>query len=191
MSSTLVLNADRQPISLLPISTMDWRDAIRAVYVDSVTILREYDRWDVHSPSVTMTVPSVVMTKTYLHINRRVGWSDRHVFLRDRYRCQYCNEKFPERELTLDHVVPRKFGGKTNWTNIATACAPCNSARGCDTRIQPRTMPHEPTYWELLARRQESEIIVPHESWVEFITWPDDKIIVSGEKYKLRSRRAA
>lgn len=190
-ATTLVLNSDRQPISLLPISTMDWRDAIRAIYVDSVAIVREYEAWDVHSPSVTITVPSVVMAKQYIHVDRRVAWSVRHLFLRDRYRCQYCMQVFPERLLTIDHVIPKKFGGKTRWDNIVTACGPCNSTRGHDVRIQPKSEPHKPTYWELLARRMEYDLVIPHESWREFIHWPEDKIIVSREQYKLKTKHAA
>ena len=28
------------------------------------------------------------------------------------------------RDLTFDHVVPRRLGGRTSWENVATACAP-------------------------------------------------------------------
>ena len=32
--------------------------------------------------------------------------------------------------LTVDHVVPKSRGGKTNWTNIVVACKTCNLKKG-------------------------------------------------------------
>lgn len=192
-SHTLVLNADAAPISILPLSTMPWQDAIRAVYLESVTVLHEYDTWDVHSPSTTMSVPAVVMSRAYINVDRRMGWSDRYVFLRDRYTCQYCGHVFPENELTLDHVTPRKYGGKTGWDNIVSACSPCNSRRGCDASIRPMNMPVKPSYWELVSKRKEYPLIVPHASWGEYLNWPEEKLVISGKNYRknLRSDLAA
>jgi hypothetical protein len=40
------------------------------------------------------------------------------------------------RELNYDHVVPRKQGGQTTWTNIVTACYPCNENKAGRTPEQ-------------------------------------------------------
>ena len=31
--------------------------------------------------------------------------------------------------LTFDHVIPRSAGGRTEWSNIVTACRPCNGRK--------------------------------------------------------------
>ncbi len=32
--------------------------------------------------------------------------------------------------LTIDHVLPRHLGGLHIWTNVVTACSPCNHQKG-------------------------------------------------------------
>ena len=36
-------------------------------------------------------------------------------------------------ELTIDHVVPRSRGGRTNWTNCVLACVECNKRKSSRT----------------------------------------------------------
>ena len=60
----LVLNADFRPLSYFPLSTWNWQDAVKAVFLDRVSVLSEYDR-EVHSPSFTMRLPSVIALSFY------------------------------------------------------------------------------------------------------------------------------
>jgi 5-methylcytosine-specific restriction endonuclease McrA len=46
------------------------------------------------------------------------------IFNRDRHTCQYCGRE--ARDLTLDHVVPRRRGGEHKWENVVSACVGCN-----------------------------------------------------------------
>ena len=39
----LVLNADFRPLSYYPLSLWPWQDAIKAVFLDRVTIIAEYE----------------------------------------------------------------------------------------------------------------------------------------------------
>ena len=43
--------------------------------------------------------------------------------------CHYCGKKFPEEELTLDHIVPVARGGKSTRGNLVVCCRPCNQAK--------------------------------------------------------------
>ena len=43
--------------------------------------------------------------------------------------CHYCGKKFPESELTLDHVVPVARGGKSTRGNLVVSCRACNQAK--------------------------------------------------------------
>ena len=49
----LVLNADYRPLSYYPLSLWSWQDAIKAVFLDRVNIVAEYDH-AVSSPSFSM-----------------------------------------------------------------------------------------------------------------------------------------
>ena len=178
INEVLVLNADAMPVNLLPVTTLTWQDAIKAIWINSVRPVAYYEDWVVHSPSLEMRVPSVVMTQRYIHVGKSVGFNDNNIFLRDRYRCQYCGKQFHYNDLTWDHVIPKKYGGKSTWENIATSCSPCNSNRGANQKIQPFVKPYRPSYYELIDKLREFPIQVPHESWLEFLMWPEDNISV-------------
>ncbi len=182
---TLVLNTDLMPVNMLPLSTIKWQEAIKAVFLDTVSVIAEYEDWEVHSPSLTMRVPSVIMTKRYLHFQRKIAFTPEQIYLRDRYTCQYCRKAFPEHKLTMDHVVPRKHGGKTTWDNIATACGPCNFKKGSNKRIVPSVMPRKPTYYELLAIRKDFPLAIPCEQWIDYLDWPADNLFVAEKKKKI------
>ena len=53
----LVLNADYRPLSYFPLSLWSWQDTIKAVFLDRVNIVDEYERV-VRSPSFEMRLPS-------------------------------------------------------------------------------------------------------------------------------------
>lgn len=145
----LVLNADYRPISIFPLTRWDFEDTAKAVYLGRVCVVSEYDRV-MRSAHATYRPASVVALKEYVHLPDAVAFTRENIFLRDRFTCQYCGEVFRSRDLTFDHVVPRKDGGLTNWTNIATACGDCNSRKGHRRDIRPMRMPRVPTQREMI-----------------------------------------
>jgi 5-methylcytosine-specific restriction endonuclease McrA len=162
----LVLNADFRPLNYFPLSIMDWQTAIKNVYEGNLSIVAEYDRV-VRSPSVEMRLPSVVAMKSYVPIHKRVAFTRTNVFLRDRFRCQYCGAG--DATLTFDHVVPRSMGGETNWTNIVAACDPCNLRKGARHDMQPMKIPREPTSAELSALKRAFLPKVIHSTWLDYL----------------------
>src|ERR1700677_1869177 len=117
---TLVLNADMQPLSWGPLSVWSWQDALVAVLQDRVNRVIDYDA-EVHSAKRSFLIPSVVALKRF-HRRKKVAFTRYHVFLRDRFSCQYCGKTLPAKDLTFDHVVPRCKGGITSWANVVTCC---------------------------------------------------------------------
>ena len=85
----LVLNADFRPLSYYPLSLWSWQESVKAVFLDRVNIVSEYDRF-VRSPSFEMKLPSVVSLKTYVKPALYPAFTRFNVFLRDRFTCQYC-----------------------------------------------------------------------------------------------------
>ena len=168
---SLVLNADYTPLSYYPLSVWPWQTAIKAVFLDRVDIIASYDR-SVHSPSLDMKIPSVIALKQYVKPSEFPAFTRFNVFLRDRFACQYCGRT---ENLTFDHVVPRRLGGKTTWENIITACAPCNMKKGGRTPQQakmiPMVKPIRPTSWHL---QQHGRCFPPnylHETWRDWLYW--------------------
>ena len=176
MSDTLILNADGNPLSVVPLSVISWQTAIRLAYQEKVRVVQEYEDWEVSSPSVTWKVPSIVMCSDYVKWSREVKYNRTNVLLRDMFTCQLCGDKPPVSQLTLDHVLPRIHGGKTNWTNIITACKPCNHAKGSNKNIKPKVMPQKPNYYELCAKRMKFPITIRDENWLTFLAWPENLV---------------
>lgn len=170
----LVLNADYRPLSYFPLSLWSWQDAIKAVFLERVNILEEYDRV-VHSPSFEMKLPSVVSLKTYIKPARNPAFTRFNLFLRDRFACQYCGDG---EDLTFDHVIPRSRGGRTTWENVVTACAPCNLLKGgrlpAQIGMHPKHRPHRPTINELRSNGRKFPPNYLHESWADYLYWDSE-----------------
>ncbi|MEY3664690.1 MAG: hypothetical protein RLZZ153_872 [Pseudomonadota bacterium] len=52
------------------------------------------------------------------------------LFARDRMMCAYCGGRFRAADLTAEHVLPQSRGGSNRWTNLVSACRPCNHRKG-------------------------------------------------------------
>jgi 5-methylcytosine-specific restriction endonuclease McrA len=142
---TLVLDKGFLPTRIVP-----WQDAISLLFVGKADVVEEYDAV-VRSPSVAMRMPSIVRLRRGASKKpQRIKFSRLNVFLRDGFRCQYCNAEARMSELTYDHVLPRSRGGRTVWENIVTACRPCNAVKADRTPTEagmplPRK-PFRPTW---------------------------------------------
>ena len=95
------------------------------------------DRWEgdgtewVQAVSFDIIVPRVIRLLFYDRLpEARVKFNRRNIFARDENRCQYCGKRHATSELSLDHVIPRSRGGRTNWDNIVCACTRCNARKG-------------------------------------------------------------
>ena len=170
----LVLNADYRPLSYLPLSLWSWQDTVKAVFLERVDILSEYDRI-VHSPSFRMKLPSVIALREYVAPSRYPAFTRFNVFLRDSFSCQYCTHRKPTPELTFDHVIPRSKGGHTTWDNVVTACGTCNTKKGSRLPEQCGMHPHRMPWRPRNAELQENGRAFPpnylHDSWRDFLYW--------------------
>ena len=52
------------------------------------------------------------------------------VFKRDDFQCQYCGRRSPDVILEVDHIIPKKKGGKDEFENLVTSCFECNRGKG-------------------------------------------------------------
>lgn len=170
----LVLNADYRPLSYFPLSLWSWQDTVKAVFLDRVDILSEYDRV-VHSPCFEMRLPSVIALREYVTPSRFPAFTRFNVFLRDHFRCQYCDRRKPTPDLTFDHVIPRSKGGRTVWENVVTACGQCNARKANFLPKQCGMHPRRPAWRPNSNQLQEHGRGFPpnylHDSWRDFLYW--------------------
>jgi 5-methylcytosine-specific restriction endonuclease McrA len=180
---SLVLNADFRPLSYFPLSLWSWQDTVKAVFMDRVNVLNEYEVV-VRSPRLQMKLPSVIALKDYVQALRTPAFTRFNVFLRDRFHCQYCNRQTPSSDLTFDHVIPRSKGGRTGWENVVAACCACNLRKGDrlprECSMVPRITPRKPTNWELQENGRTFPPNYLHHSWRDYLYW-DVELDTSGD----------
>ena len=169
MADCLLLNADGQPVSYMPLSTLTWQESIRYLVLDKAGVLEWHDSWIVHSATWETQVPSVMILRDYMKPKHSVRFSRSNVYLRDNCECQYCGLKIDRKVATLDHVMPVSKGGKSTWENCTTACGPCNAAKSDKLGYKPRIKPYKPDYYELVNKRKKLSFNLIHTEWRKFL----------------------
>jgi 5-methylcytosine-specific restriction endonuclease McrA len=133
LQPALLLNATYEPLAVI-----SWKRAFTLAFMGKAEII-ETQEAKVRSSSATHLLPSVLRLLLRVKVPRfAITFNRTNVFLRDDFCCQYCLNALPPSRLTFDHVVPRSRGGKTDWTNIVTSCAPCNRRKGDHTPREAR-----------------------------------------------------
>jgi 5-methylcytosine-specific restriction endonuclease McrA len=151
----LALNASFEPLTILPV-----RRALRLVLDQKAEVLEVDDARAFRSERREMPCPTVIRLVRYVHVPRKFRRQVTNTFLfaRDTYRCQYCGRHRTHlrgREfLTRDHIVPLSRGGDNSWSNVVTACSPCNNRKGShlagEVGMHLSHIPVEPNYVELV-----------------------------------------
>ena len=121
----LVLNASYEPINVCTV-----RRAAVLVLKARAEVL-EKGAGALHSERLQLERPCVIRLVRYVRAPRDVHRrkiTRKAVLARDAYTCQYCGRESVG--LTVDHVIPRSRGGKSEWENIVASCAPCNRKKG-------------------------------------------------------------
>lgn len=98
----------------------------------------EPDLYDwVRTVRFDIAVPRIIRLTGYDKLpQQRVKLNRRNLFARDHNQCQYCGNRFPTSELSIDHVVPRTQSGPDTWQNLVCSCVRCNSRKGGRTPTQ-------------------------------------------------------
>lgn len=76
-------------------------------------------------------VPELMLLSNYGRIPvRQVVFCRRHLWRRDKKRCQYCGKEPTADEITIDHIVPKSSGGESIFENCVLCCLSCNLKKG-------------------------------------------------------------
>jgi 5-methylcytosine-specific restriction endonuclease McrA len=150
----LALNASFEPLTMVPL-----KRALRLVIDGKAEIVEADGARPVRSERLAIPRPVVIRLTKFVHVPRRFRRQVTNTFLfaRDHYRCQFCGrssaELKPRESLTRDHLVPLSRGGTNDWTNVVTACSPCNTRKGNllpeEIGMHPLVHPVEPHFVHL------------------------------------------
>lgn len=166
MNSTLLLNASYEPMKVIP-----WQRAVTLVLLGKAELVEAYEDL-VRAATTTVEMPSVVRLVRYARqcSSRGVKFSRNNVYRRDGFTCQYCGQRPGPGGLTFDHVLPRAKGGRTEWTNIVTACTRCNAFKADRTPEQAKMTlarrPVRPAYMVAVSPEDAA-----HASWRSYLEW--------------------
>lgn len=186
----LVLNADYQPLRMLPLSIWSWQDTVKAVLGGKAIVVDIYPNVYIRAVNINMPVPSVIALRDYAPTGKaRPAFTRRNVFLRDGYRCQYCLGLFRTSDLSLDHVEPRCLGGRLTWENAATCCKRCNGRKGSlrptelhRVGMELKSKPRCPTLFELAAEAQKFVPRRVHPTWAPYLGISSKSAVVIGNR---------
>ncbi|HWN81273.1 MAG TPA: HNH endonuclease [Candidatus Udaeobacter sp.] len=172
----------------LAVDTVSVRRALCMLYLDVARAvspetfeLHDWSSWTslrvedgqprVQAVRFQMRVPEIILLLVYDRIPRkRVIFSRRNLFRRDRFTCQYCGRQPGKGELSIDHIVPRSLGGRSSWVNCVVACLKCNK-RKADRTLQQAGLtllvtPREPSWSPYLSLNLGRRRV----SWERFIS---------------------
>jgi len=150
-TSCILLNGDYSFLCI-----MDWKKAMRLVVTEKVKILKYSDRI-IKGVNRVFRAPAVmVLIKIVRTVYRgKVPFSKKNVLIRDRHTCIYCGQS--PRTLTIDHVIPRSKGGKTDFDNCVACCRECNNRKGNQlprqAHMRLHRRPYQPTINEFMRIR--------------------------------------
>jgi 5-methylcytosine-specific restriction endonuclease McrA len=164
MSKVLVLNATYEPISFVSI-----KRAVVLLLKEKAEVIEASVERKLRAEKSSFPYPLVIRLVTYVPVPRffNLPLTRRSLLSRDNYTCQYCGST--ESPLTMDHVIPKSRGGKTEWTNVVAACVSCNRRKGnkmpVDAKMIPRTPPAKPAYIAVVLLGQAKG----NETWARYI----------------------
>lgn len=115
----LVLNGNFEPIAVSSVLK-----AVKLLCKGKAEVVEEDSRI-IRTGRLSFRAPSVVRLNRYV---RRplphLKVSRRNILARDDHTCQYCGRR--SKNLTVDHVIPKRRGGATVWENLVSCCPQCN-----------------------------------------------------------------
>jgi HNH endonuclease len=102
-----------------------------------------------------MEVHPIIALRGASHINLFdvvPAFTKAKLFRRDRMTCAYCGQRYAERDLQCEHIVPESRGGRWVWMNLVTACGGCNGRKAARTPEEARMpllyLPYVPSRFE-------------------------------------------
>lgn len=56
------------------------------------------------------------------------------------YRCVKCGRSFRKGDMDIDHIIPKKFGGRDSELNLQCICKHCNRSKQASLKDTPRDL---------------------------------------------------
>ena len=124
MDKVLVLNSDFTPLNVTSL-----RRGFILVQKGRAEVLKKGD--DIVTTIGNFVRPVIIRLLNFVRFRpTNLSVSRKRLFKRDNHQCGYCGS---QKNLTIDHVIPKSRGGSNGWNNLVTCCSRCNSFKGDKT----------------------------------------------------------
>ncbi len=155
----------RTDVSGMPLEWVSYQEAVRLYHAGQVAYTCGRLLYRVRGGTNARTgrrsvveLNSIVATEGSIQarMKGRQGYvpplDNKALFRRDDFLCLYCGNRFPESQLSRDHVTPISQRGQDLWNNVVTACKRCNNHKAGRTPeqagLQLLAIPFVPTHAE-------------------------------------------
>lgn len=147
-----------------PISVISGKRALVLFLKGKAHILTEHASYSIQTGDKIFPIPTQILllkpVKSRPTTRVPAQLTQRNLFVRDKYTCQYCGRHRAELKkkefLTRDHVHPQSKGGKDEWKNVVTACNKCNNRKADltlgDACMDLNKLPSIPTVFEIWSK---------------------------------------
>jgi 5-methylcytosine-specific restriction endonuclease McrA len=168
----------------------------KAMFLDENLAMHGLESWlnletkgqrALRSSRIQIRVPEIlVLSKAVFPKRNTMQFSRRNLNRRDRMTCQYCGKHPGPQGLTIDHVIPKRNGGKSTWKNCVLSCNECNHKKAdkslaeAGMSLLPRpdmqvAYPHNPGRWTVpyvplwtpVFKVSKNDV---RESWADFVS---------------------
>jgi 5-methylcytosine-specific restriction endonuclease McrA len=119
MDKVLVLNSDYSPLNVTSIYR-----GFNLVISGKAEILKSSDK-PIFAGEKTYIKPLIIRLFYYIkYRSKSLKINRQRILKRDNYECVYCGKN---KDLTIDHIIPKSRGGENTWLNLVTCCSKCNA----------------------------------------------------------------
>ncbi len=149
MTHCILLNADYTFLNLV-----NWKRAVCLMTKGKVEVIKDSGAAVRVASGIELRIPAVMRLVKLIRTIYRAGvaFTKRNVLVRDGFRCAYCGGQ--RERLSIDHIIPKSRGGKTNFENCVAACRNCNLRKGGRTPSEAamylKVKAYQPTISEFL-----------------------------------------
>ena len=155
--------------SFKPIEIISGEQAFLLTWLKKAYAVAYSDKW-IHSAKEAFQIPSVIVLFRYIDEKYfTLPCTRKNILIRDENTCQYCAKTFWDSDLTLDHVMPKSKGGTSTWTNVVSACKPCNQKKRDylveDSPVSLIRRPRRPTYRSIIKKKIKTSNL----QWKEYL----------------------
>jgi hypothetical protein len=109
--------------------SLDWNDWVSLKPNDSDRKIRTVNGF--------IKIPTIIVLNFNSEIPRqKVKFTQKNIWERDKFTCQYTGKKLNKLTGNIDHIIPKSQGGKTSWENCVLAHKEINARKADKTPEQ-------------------------------------------------------